>query len=60
MRIPLRVICDLPGEQEGHSICEVDKDGFGGCGDGIVHEDGVELCLWVREVLEWQAVKQKE
>lgn len=55
MKIPKRVVCECGGE----SICEVDAAGFGHCGDGISHDDG-GICLWVKEVLEWQEIEVKE
>ena len=59
MRIPKRVICELPSSMSEVKICEVDKEGWGSCGDAILRENGT-LCLWARKVLEWHALLPRE
>ncbi len=55
MRVPQKVICEFADMGENF-ICEVDREGWGRCGDSIVNEDG-EVCLWANEVLEWQDIE---
>ena len=54
MRVPKKVMCEF---SNGDSfICEVDKEGWGRCGDAIIDDDA-QLCVWANEVLEWQYIK---
>jgi len=59
MRIPKKVICGLPSSMSKPKICEVDKEGWGSCGDAILRENGA-LCLWARKVLLWQTLLPRE
>ena len=52
MKIPKKLICEILSYGR---ICQVDKAGFGSCGDGVVHDDG-GLCLWAGKVIEWQGL----
>ena len=54
MRVPQKVICEFADMGENF-ICEVDREGWGRCGD-IVNEDS-EVCLLANEVLEWQDIE---
>ena len=55
MKIPKTIRCGLPGGDD--DLCHVDPEGFGSCGDGVVHKDG-GLCLWAERVIEWQELSE--
>lgn len=56
MRVPKKMVCELITSPDGSKICDVDQNGWGTCGDGVIDENG-ELCLWAEKVLEWQDIE---
>jgi len=57
MRVPKKVLCEFKGV-DGSFVCEVDKRGYGRCGDYIIWDD--DFCPWIKEILEWQEIELKE
>ena len=55
MKVPKKIRCELSDSGEDR-ICNVDLEGWGDCGDGVIDEHGV-LCPWVKEVFEWQDIE---
>lgn len=58
MRVPKKTVCIYINlyKPDANYICDVDEQGWGSCGDGVVDEFG-EICPWAIRVLEWQDIE---
>jgi len=56
MKVPKKILCEFTTGPDGSHICNVDEHGCGSCGDGVVGGGG-KICLWAKEVLEWQDIE---